>query len=144
MMSTAPIQRRAAEVTPGTLVQREADGPIFMKAERIGTDYIHHYLVQLHPRPAAEADRRIHYLDPDDLLLDLDQKPVLDPGPEGAEKTVQCGDLFTTAKGTFFKLIEDPKSQKMFAYVEAASGGFARRQERDVQAVHADWALDLG
>ncbi|GAB6052643.1 hypothetical protein JCM17960_14630 [Magnetospira thiophila] len=142
-MSPTPQQRRAAEVAPGSLVQREDDGPLFLKAERIGTDYIHHYLVQLHPRPTSEADKRIHYLDPDDLLLDHQCKPTLQTGAASSRTEARCGDLFTTAKGTFFKLIEDPKSQKTFAYVDPSTGGFARRQERDVQAVHGEWSLVL-
>lgn len=141
-MTDSPERRRAAEVPSGNLVQVEGDGTWFMKAEREGKEYVHHYLVRLHPRADRVEDTAILYLDPDDPLLDHDRTPDLDLGDAGSgDARPECGDLFRTAKGTFFKALEDPKAQKHVAYVNVASGDFARRQERGVEAVYAGWRL---
>jgi len=59
----------------------------------------------------------------------------------GAGAGPEVGHIVTNAVGTFLKVIEDPKSQKMFAFVEISSGVVKSRQERGVTSVHLDWRV---
>ncbi len=138
-----PHRRKVHEIAAGTLVQRDPDGPYFMTAEREGKEYVHHYLVRLHPRPASEAETTVVYLDPEEDLLDHGAPPPLDMGPVAGAARPACGDLFANAHGTFFMVRDTPRSQKHFAFVNTSSGMFSRREDRAVERVHADWALDL-
>ncbi|MGB0747582.1 MAG: hypothetical protein ACPGO3_02460 [Magnetospiraceae bacterium] len=127
----------AWEVTTGTLVQWEDGGHhmIALKTHRVGKEYVHHYLVPLLPRPALPA---LVYVDPDDMLSALMFQFRAEPGPS-RDAPATPGDLFTTRQGTFLKVIEDPKSQKAFAFIDIATCHMFRRRERGVTAVHGDW-----
>ena len=49
------------------------------------------------------------------------------------------GHAFANPGGRFIKVIEDPKSQKMFGFVEPASGLVRLRQERKLEGVFPHW-----
>ncbi len=131
----------AASIANGHGVFRlGGDGTLYVKAERQGTEYIHHYLVQVDPVPGPGV--ALIYVDPDDLLIDCNARPAfgLDAIGEGVEPDV--GDIFVNPKGVFLKVIEDPKSQKMFAFIDIATGDVRRRQDRKISGVHVDWRID--
>ncbi len=141
---TTPTRRKVHQIAAGTLVQRDSGGPYFMKAEREGKEYVHHYLVRLHPRPATEDETTVVYLDPDEDLLDHAAPPPLVVGPAADDARPACGDVFANGRGTFLMVKDTAKSQKHFAFVDIASGRFSRREDRGALRVHAAWSLDLG
>lgn len=130
----------AYEVPRGNAVRRPGmarPGPMFIKAERQGTEYIHHYLIQITPTPGQEL--AMIYVDPEEMLIDCDSAPRFEL-PEGeARDDPAIGDIFENGRGTYLKVIEDPKSQKMFAFIDITSGEVKRRQERQVKTVFAGW-----
>ncbi|MCP5367258.1 MAG: hypothetical protein H6907_20700 [Hyphomicrobiales bacterium] len=131
---------RAGSVACGNAVVVERDGEflICLKAERAGKEYVHHYAVPVDPGRAGELG--MIYLDPEDALLDCGHPPcfALDAGESCP---AEPGHIFENARGAFLKVVEDPKSQKMFAYVELSSGQLIRRQERGVAAVYRAWRI---
>ncbi|NQV46359.1 MAG: hydroxyacid dehydrogenase [Rhodospirillaceae bacterium] len=141
--SVDTVTRPAFDVPRGHAVARPGtdDGAVFIKAERQGTEYIHHYLIQVTPAPAAEA--MLIYVDPEDLLVDLGGRVSFTPGTPDEATEPAVGHIFTTAKGTYLKVTEDPKSQKMFAYIDTTTGEVKRRQERKITTVHMDWRVVL-
>lgn len=135
----AANRRKAHEIPSGNAVIVDAGGMavLCMKAERMGKEYVHHYAVPLHPRPTAAT--ALIYLDPEDEIVDCatgltftvrDADPASAPG---------VGDVFRSDKGTFMKIHEDPKSQKMYAYLNLETGEVMRRQERRLEAVYREW-----
>ena len=136
--------RPADRIPCGHAVARPGDnGILYIKAERQGTEYVHHYLVQIDPAP----DRKLAliYIDPDELLVDCHVRPIFnlskpDDGSDGISPDV--GHIFLNPKGVFLKVIEDPKSQKMFAFIDTKTGDVRRRQERHVSDVHVMWHIE--
>lgn len=134
--------KMAYDVPRGHAVERPGDeksGTVFLKAERQGTDYIHHYLIQVSPMQAEGL--ALIYIDPEEMLNDLGCPPsfFLSHGEQKADPGI--GHIFVNPKGTFLKVIEDPKSQKMFAFIDIASGEIKRRQDRNVSTVYSDWRM---
>ncbi|MCB2102351.1 MAG: hypothetical protein KDE22_15850 [Rhodobacterales bacterium] len=137
------LERKPAfDIPPGhaVLVERGDACLVCLKAEREGKEYVHHYVVPLDPRPGTAHD--MIYVDPDDVLVDCGARPaiVLEAAAEGLD--AGPGDIFRTARGTFIKVIEDPKTQKMFGYVDVATGRIERRRERGLEAVYRAWRVD--
>lgn len=132
----------ATDVPCGHVVTRPGgDGAVFVKAERLGREFlIHHYLIQLDP--ALGEEMALIYIDPEDMLVDHDIRPVfvLNDGVESDAPAV--GHIFLNPKGTFLKVVEDPMSQKMFAFIDIATGDVRRRQERQVSRVHMEWRVE--
>jgi len=135
------LEKKKAHETPrGTPVVMNLDGipVVCLKVERQGKEYVHHYVVPIDPSPRLETP--LIYVDPDLVLhhwagrLDFTLGGGAGAGPE-------VGHIVTNAVGTFLKVIEDPKSQKMFAFVEISSGVVKSRQERGVTSVHLDWRV---
>ncbi len=114
---------------------------LYFKAERQGTDYIHHYLIQIDPMKTEGL--ALIYVDPEELLIDTGGAPSFEysGGEEGLSPGI--GHIFENVKGTYLKVIEDPKSQKMFAFIDVTSGEVKRRQERNVKTVYPAWAVTL-
>lgn len=112
---------------------------VFIKAERQGTEYIHHYLIQVTPR-LAEGLAMV-YVDPEDMLIDCGNPPKFNYSDGETRNDPAIGDIFENPKGTYLKVIEDPKSQKMFAFIDTTSGEVKRRQERNVKIVYASWQI---
>ena len=134
-------QRRAFQIAPGNaVILNGAAGPfIAMKALREGKEYFHHYLVDLDPPRDGTAG--MIYVDPEELLADCGRRPEIELGTADDAGPPGVGDVFCNAKGTFLKLHEDPKSQKMYAFVKVDGGTLLRRQERGITAVHRRWRL---
>ncbi|MDH5750647.1 MAG: hypothetical protein OEY85_15160, partial [Rhodospirillales bacterium] len=99
------------------------------------------YVVPLDPHPAH--DMRLVYVDPEEELVECGGRAVfaLAEGvtPEG---WAEVGHIFQNDQGTFLKVIEDPKSQKMYAFVDIRSGEIRRRQERGVNTVFMQWRVE--
>jgi len=145
MNETLILQRRKAfEIQRGNAVIHVEDGDalVCLKAEREGKEYVHHYLVVLDPAP--EAGHGMIYIDPDDEVVDCGYVFAYEMtegemrGATAAERA-DVGDVFQNAAGLFLKVTEDPKSQKMFAFVNIHSGEVMRRQERGVTKVFQEW-----
>ena len=136
-----PALRPAFEVLPGSVVVLEVEGApaVFVKAERIGKEYIHHYAVQLHPK--TEGPLGMVYLDPEDEVFDTAMGVHFQFG-EGCDSPPEAGHAFENAKGHFIKVNDDPKSQKMFGFIECSTGIICRRQERAVTAVYTSWRAE--
>lgn len=133
-----PATRQAHEIGCGAVVIRATeDGhAVCLKLDRIGKEYIHHYVVVLDPKPAGQME--LIYVDPEEKLfdcfatLDLEMGAACDAAPE-------VGHAFENKDGHFIKVLDDPKSQKMFGFVEPATGLVRLRQERKLKSVHPDW-----
>ncbi len=143
MTQPPPRKRSKAYQTPrGAAGVMVVDGEtvVCIKAERQGKEYVHHYVVPVDPSPGAET--RLIYVDPED---DLHHGPgrleftLAEDAGDGAQ--AQVGHVLRNAAGTFLKVIEDPKSQKMFAYVDLDSGAVKSRQERDIAGVYVEWRV---
>jgi len=132
--------KQAYAVAPGyaLLLQRDGETTVCLKAERAGKEYVHHYAVPLAPAP--DGPLGMIYLDPEDAVIDCGQ-PVCFDLAETLGAPAEPGDIFENPRGAFLKVVEDPKSQKMFGYVELASGQLIRRQERKVAAVYRGWRI---
>lgn len=133
--------RRAHEIPRGHVVSWPGEATLFIKAERQGTDYIHHYLVQIDPVKAEGL--ALIYIDPEEVLVDAGCAPVFDYSNGESRPDPEIGHIFENPKGAFLKVIEDPKSQKMFAFIDITNGEVRRRQERDVKTVYAGWSITL-
>ncbi len=132
---------RVDRIPCGHAVMRPGGGEtLYIKAERQGTEYIHHYLVQIDPVP-GDAQALI-YIDPDDELIDCMARPTFGLVRTGAVSVPDVGHIFLNPKGVFLKVIEDPKSQKMFAFIDIETGDVRRRQERKVSDVHMEWRVE--
>jgi len=133
-----PAHRPAYEIGGGALVIRSGeDGhAVCLKLDRIGKEYIHHYLIVLDPRPAGEME--LVYVDPEETLFDCFATLELEMG-EAKDVAPQPGHAFATADGCFIKAIDDPKTQKMFGFAEPASGLVRIRRERKLKSVHPNW-----
>jgi len=132
---------RADQVPSGQGVVRPGgDTTLYIKAERQGTEYIHHYLVQIDPVPGSAL--ALIYMDPDDMLIDCNVRPSFKLAPAETVTAPDVGHIFANPKGVFLKVIEDPKSQKMYAFIDIATGDIRRRQERKISGVHATWQVE--
>ncbi len=136
-------KKKAYQIPSGTTVLHVMDGGVIigLKAEREGKEYIHHYVVPLDPHPAD--DMRLVYVDPEDELIECGG-PAVFALADGAKPDgrAEVGHIFRNGQGTFLKVIEDPKSQKMFAFVDIRTGEIRRRQERGVNEVFMDWRIE--
>jgi len=129
----------ATNVPCGHAVTRpDGDGTVFVKAERVGKEYlVHHYLIQLDPAPVEEM--ALIYIDPDEMLVDHQVRPVFVLNDSVESAGPDTGHIFINPNGTFLKVVEDPMSQKMFAFINIATGDIRPRQERQVSRVHMEW-----
>jgi hypothetical protein len=142
MNTPDPTHVMAHQVPRGHCVRRPGSDhaeTTFIKAERQGTEYIHHYLIQVTPK-LAEGLAMI-YVDPEEILIDCGKPPEFDYADGESRDNPDIGDIFENPKGTYLKVIEDPKSQKMFAFIDTSSGEVKRRQERNVKTVYASWQI---
>lgn len=131
--------RDAMDVMPGNVVILKTDDGVaaFIKTERIGKEYIHHYAVQIFPR--AKDNLGMVYLDPEDKVFDTTMAASFELGAETNIKQPAPGHAFENASGRFIKVIDDPKSQKMFGFIEISTAIVRRRQERSIVRVHSEW-----
>ena len=137
------LERKPAVAIPAgnaVLVHRDGACLVCLKAEREGKEYVHHYAVPLDPRPGPAHD--MIYVDPEEELVDCGQPPAIALEGAADAMTAAPGDIFSTRRGTYIKVIEDPKSQKMFGYVDVATGRIERRREKGLTAVYHGWRVD--
>ena len=142
MGNPKPVKLQAHEILCGHAVHRpnEIDSKtLFIKAERKGADYIHHYLIPL--SLDGTTNLSLVYIDPEESLIDWGCIPVFDLLSSKAYKKPDVGHIFKNKKGIFLKVNETPKSQKMFAFIDIKSGEVKRRQERDVIKVYDFWEI---
>lgn len=136
-----PSHRQAYEIGGGAVVIRSTeDGhAVCLKLDRIGKEYIHHYLIVLDPKPEGELE--LVYVDPEEKLFDCFATIDFDMGEaQDAEAGApEPGHAFENKDGHYIKVLDDPKTQKMFGFIEASSGLVRVRQERKVKAVHPNW-----
>ena len=133
-----PAHRQAHEIGCGALVIRStADGhAVCLKLDRIGKEYIHHYVIVLDPKPAGQME--LVYIDPEERLFDCFATLDLELG-EASDIAPAVGHAFENKDGHFIKVLDDPKAQKLFGFVEPATGLVRIRQERNLKSVHPDW-----
>ena len=142
MYNPSPSKRIACEIPCGRAVNLPGDmdpGNIYMKVERKGADYIHHYLVQI--SPLKSIGLAMIYVDPEVTLIDRGVIPTFELLNSEAIKKPQIGHIFENDNGTFLKVKEDPKSLKMYAFINIASGEVKRRQERNINTVYDTWQI---
>lgn len=133
-----PCVRQAFEIGGGALVIRSTeDGhAVCLKLDRIGKEYIHHYLLVLDPKPQGELE--LVYVDPEEKLFDCFATLDMDLGEAEAVEP-QPGHALENKDGQFIMAMDDPKTQKMHGFAEPASGLVRIRQNRKVKAVHPNW-----
>lgn len=134
-----PTHRQAHEIGCGAVVIRSTeDGhTVCLKLDRIGKEYIHHYVVVLDPHPKGEME--LVYVDPEEQLFDCFATLELEIG-DAAGDAPDVGDIFENKDGHFIKVLDDPKTQKMFGFVDPATGLVRVRQERKLKSVHPNWS----
>lgn len=134
------LTRPAHEIAAGSFVKATvADRPtLCLKVERVGKEHTNHFLVPVEP----VGDRRalaLVYIDPNEPLAPVDGVSfVLADGP--AETPPEVGDTFLNSSGVMLKVIDDPHSQRLWAYVDIASGQVRPRMERHIQRLVA-WSI---
>jgi hypothetical protein len=144
MYDPSPSERMACEIPCGHAVNRPGNmdhGNLYMKVERKGTDYIHHYLVQISPLKSIIL--AMIYIDPEVTLIDRGFIPTFELLSSEAHQKPQIGHIFESDRGTFLKVIEDPKSLKMYAFINITSGEVKRRQERNINKVFETWQITM-
>ena len=131
---------QAQQILRGHAVYRpdETDSKnMFMKVERKGTDYVHHYLIPI--GLVCKINIGLIYIDPEESLIDWGCIPAFNLSSTKVYKKPEVGHIFENNNGTFLKIVEVPKSQKMFAFIDINSGEVKRRQERNVKKVYDFW-----
>ncbi len=138
----------------GTIVVTELEGVEVrcLKAQRIGRDYVHYYLVPLDPPPDDLRSLRLIYADPEAVLTVVRDAAIeiapADPAATGeisavgTRNGVEVGDVFANESGHFLKVFDTAKTERYHAYVELASGLIRARQERTIIGVFR-WRLSL-
>jgi len=132
----------AHQIAAGSFVTAEIAGAavLCLKVERHGRDFLNHYLIPL----GADGDRRalsLVYIDPDQPLVPVTGATLV--FGDSAATFPDVGDAFATPKGAYLKLRDDPKAQKVFAYVDLATGLIRPRMDRQSQGV-VSWKVEAG
>ena len=137
-----PSKKTAQKIPCGHAVYRPNDkNPenLYIKAERDGAEYIHHYLIQI--SPVKSFDLAMIYIDPEVILIDCGIIPTFKFSCTKNYKKPEIGHIFENNNSTFLKVIEDPKSLKMFAFIDLISGKVKRRQERNIKKIYDRWEI---
>ncbi|MBF0394156.1 MAG: hypothetical protein HQL38_15880 [Alphaproteobacteria bacterium] len=135
----------ACEIPAGHLVDAAVGGAVAvcLKAERAGKGHVNHYLVPLEPLDGGLRAMRLVYIDPDSPVERRAGALILGPLAEGAAEA-QVGDVLVTEAGeAFLKVLDDEQSQRLWAYVDLASGQVRRRRERHAAAGLRAWRLEI-
>lgn len=129
----------AHDIAPGRFVTAEINGVtvLCLKTERSGRDYTNHYLIVLDPAPEYGTLALI-YLDPDHPLTVIDDRVF--SFAEGKAGLPEIGDAFATLMGPHLKVQDEPKAQKVFAYVDMTTGLIRPRMERHAKTV-LSWSI---
>jgi hypothetical protein len=132
--------RAAYDVTAGSFVAADLGGRqvLCLKAERIGKEHINHFLVPLDPVDDRRALALV-YVDPDERLVPVEG--VSFAFADGAEDTApEIGDVFLNPFGALLKVLDDPHSQRLHAYVDITTGQVRTRMERHIHRLLA-WRM---
>lgn len=135
-----PAHRQAHEIGCGAVVIRTTqDGgrTVCLKLTRIGKEYLHHYVLALDPRP--QGPLALTYVDPEEQLFDCFATLEIDFG-QSADVAAEPGHAIESKDGFFIKVLDVPKSQKMYGFIDPATGEMRARQERSLKNVHPDWS----
>lgn len=136
----------------GTIVVTELEGVEVrcLKAQRIGRDYVHYYLVPLDPPPDDLRSLRLIYADPEAVLTVVRDAAIEiapaaprdfvaeDEVPGG--ETVAVGEVLANGSGHFLKVFDTAKTERYHAYVDLGSGMIRLRQERNIKGIFT-WRL---
>jgi hypothetical protein len=132
----------AAHTVPaGSFVATHMDDRrvVCLKVERLAKDHINHFLVPVDPVAETLA---LVYIDPDTEVTPVPGLSfAFEDGPEGATPAV--GEAFSCAAGTFLKVMDDLQTQRLYAYVDLASGLVRLRMERQASRV-VGWSVARG
>ena len=136
--------KSAYDVPPGQIILRtgEAGGAeVCIKAERMGKEFVRHYLVPLSPIPEGGAS--LVYLDPEDEVATCEGVLRLTLGP-AREVPIDLGVAFVNGRGTYLKVDEHRRfhGHKALGYLDLASGDVRSRQEKAVKSIHPAWRLE--
>lgn len=126
------VTRPAHEIAPGSFVKAEIGGrpTLCLKVERVGKEHTNHFLVPLDPLDDRRALALV-YIDPQEDLAPVDG--VAFAFADGPEETAPLvGDMFANPHGAMLKVIDDPRAQRLYAYVDVASGQVRARMERNI------------
>jgi hypothetical protein len=132
----------------GTIVAAELNGVEVrcLKAQRIGRDYVHYYLVPLDPAPEDLSGLRLIYADPEavlkvvpDVAIEIAPVAAAD-GKAPASVAVAVGEVLANGTGHYLKVFDTEKTERYHAYVDLGSGMIRLRQERNVTEVFR-WRL---
>lgn len=137
-------QQPAHRIQPGSFVRADIDGRevICLKVERLGRDFVNHYIVPMDPLPYPREDLALHYIDPAEPLP-LCEEP-LELRLEAAEaERAEVGAVVLNPRGHYLKVRDTASTGRTFAYVELASGMVLGRQERSMTGV-LRWRLVRG
>ncbi|MEW5726927.1 MAG: hypothetical protein AB1918_03790, partial [Pseudomonadota bacterium] len=97
-----------------------------------------HFLVPLEPVDDRRALALV-YIDPHEELIPVDGVTfAFTDGPE--ETPPEVGDMFANPHGSMLKVIDDPRAQRLYAYVDVATGQVRPRMERHIQRL-LDWSV---
>ncbi|MBI5165642.1 MAG: hypothetical protein HY985_17285 [Magnetospirillum sp.] len=134
-------QSPAHQVAAGSFVMADLESgrTLCLKVERISREHVNHYLVPLDPL----GDRRglmLIYVDPERMVT-VRRGIALVLAETAAPAQPEVGDIFVTPRGPHLKVKDDPRAEKVFAYVELATGQVRPRMERDILHLLA-WSLE--
>jgi len=133
-----PCHRQAHEIGCGAVVIRSTidSHTVCLKLDRIGKEYIHHYVIDLNAQP--QNAMQLIYVDPEELLFDC--LATLDFKLGTAEDIApDVGHAFENKDGYFLKILDDPKAQKMLCFADLGTGLVRIRQDRKLKSVHPNW-----
>lgn len=128
-------------VPGGSVVVAELDGAevTCLKAQRLGRDYVHYYLVPLDLAPDDRRSLKLIYMDPDAVVTVTDGGIEIAPVAAAA---AGVGDIFANGAGHYLKVFDTAKTERYHAYVDLSTGEVRLRQERNVAAVYT-WRLAM-
>ncbi|MDA8230839.1 MAG: hypothetical protein M0006_05825 [Magnetospirillum sp.] len=139
-MRTTLHNRNAIDIAAGSFVAATIAGrrTLCLKVDRVGKEHTNHYLVPLDP----VDDRRslaLVYIDPEDEMTAVDGISFAF-ADEVSGFVPEVGDAFSCAAGVFLKVIDDPQSQRMHAYVDIATGMLRARMDRHAERI-LSWSV---
>lgn len=129
-------------VPGGSIVVADIDGDeaMCLKAQRLGKDFVHFYLIPLDPLPAQPNGLRLVYADPEAVVTVVTEAGIEIAPIDAAAPEV--GHVFDNGAGHFLKVFDTEKTERYHAYVDLTSGEVRLRQERNVGGIFV-WRLTM-
>ena len=143
MTKTIHFRLKAAyDVAPGQTILRNGENgvEVCVKGERVGKEFVRHYLAPLVPKPGDDA--ALYYLDPEDEVAVCSGQLRISLG-DARDVPVASGCAFVNGRGTYLRLDEHARfhGHKALSYLDMATGDVRSRQEKGITAVHPDWTV---